>query len=91
MKKIKAIVSGRVQGVSFRIYTRTQARKLGVCGYVRNLNNGNVEIVATGEANQLDALMNWAKSGSPSAIVKNLEIEVIANNVEEFNGFEIRY
>lgn len=46
MKTIKAIVSGKVQGVSYRMYTRSIARQLGVRGYVRNLNNGDVEIVA---------------------------------------------
>ena len=91
MKKIRAIVSGKVQGVSFRIYTRAQARQLGVGGYVRNLSNGQVEIVAAGEAEQVDALIDWAKSGSPSAVVKNLAVEVIANDSEEFAGFEIRY
>ena len=91
MKKIKAIVSGKVQGVSFRMYTRAQARQLGVLGYVRNLRNGNVEIVATGETEAVDTLMDWAKSGSPSAVVKNLEIVVITDNIEEFEGFEIRY
>ncbi len=90
MKKIKAIVSGKVQGVGFR-YTSAQARQLGVCGYVRNLCNGNVEIVAKGEAEAVDELLEWAKSGSPSAVVKNIkniEVEVIANNLEKF---EIRH
>ena len=64
MKKIKAIVLGKVQGVGFRMYTRAQARQLGVCGYVRNLCNGNVEIVAKGEARAVDELLEWAKSGS---------------------------
>ncbi len=91
MKKIRAIVSGKVQGVSFRMYTRTQARQLGVRGYVRNLRNGDVEIVAFGEAAKVDALMEWAKSGSPSAVVNNLEVEVITDDDEEFEGFEIRY
>ena len=91
MKKIRAIVSGKVQGVGFRIYTRTQARKLGVCGYVQNLRNGDVEIVAEGEAQKIDALMEWAKFGPPSAVVNNLEVEVISGNDEKFEGFEIRY
>ncbi len=91
MKKIKAIVSGKVQGVGFRMYTRAQARQLGVCGYVRNLCNGNVEIVAKGEAEAVDELFEWAKSGSPSAVVKNIEVEVIANNLEKFESFEIRH
>ena len=91
MKKIKAIVSGKVQGVGFRMYTRAQAQQIGVRGYVRNLRNGNVEIMAEGTVEALDALMEWAKSGSPSAVVKNLEVEVVTNNVGEFEDFEIRY
>ena len=90
MKKIKAIVSGKVQGVGFRMYTRAQARQLGIYGYVRNLRNGNVEIVAEGEAEAVDELLKWAKSGSPSALVNNLEVEFIANSIGEFEGFEIR-
>lgn len=73
MKRIKAIVSGKVPGVGFRIYTHAQARQLGVRGYVRNLSNGNVEIVAEGVVKAVDALMEWAKSGFPSAVVQNLE------------------
>ncbi len=91
MKKIKAIVSGKVQGVSFRMYTLAQARQLGVDGYVRNLGNGNVEIVVTGETEAVDQLLEWAQSGSPSAVVNNIEVEVIADNLEEFVGFEIRH
>lgn len=90
MKKIRAIVTGRVQGVGFRMYTRAQARQLGVNGYVRNLSSGEVEIVAFGEPEDIDALIEWAKSGSPSAVVNNLKIEVVTD-VEEFEGFEIRH
>ena len=90
MKKIKAIVSGKVQGVGFRMYTHSQARQLGVRGYVRNLSNGDVEIIAVGEVEAVNRLVEWAKSGSPSAIVKNLNLDLISD-VEEFEGFEIRY
>ena len=90
MKIIKAIVSGKVQGVGFRMYTQQKARQLGVRGYVRNLVNGDVEITAAGETKQVDALLQWSKSGSPSAVVENLEIEVL-KDVEEFKDFEIRY
>ncbi|MEM8719981.1 MAG: acylphosphatase [Cyanobacteria bacterium P01_G01_bin.39] len=90
MEKIRAIVSGRVQGVGFRMYTRAQAKQLGVNGYVRNLSSGEVEIIAFGEPENIDALIEWAKSGSPSALVNNLKVEVVTD-VEEFEGFEIRY
>ena len=89
MKKIRAIVSGKVQGVGFRFSTQQQARKIGVNGYVRNLKNGDVEIVALGKTEKVDALLKWAELGSPSAMVNNLQVEVIADD-EEFNGFEIR-
>ncbi|BAZ45481.1 acylphosphatase [Chondrocystis sp. NIES-4102] len=90
MKKIRAIVSGKVQGVSYRMYTQAQARQLGVLGYVRNLSNGDVEIIAVGNAQAVDALMEWANSGSPSAIVNHVDIKPITD-VEDFNDFAIRY
>ena len=90
MKKIRVIVSGRVQGVGFRMSTLQKARQIGITGYVRNLSNGDVEILALGKADKVDELIKWAKLGPPSAIVNNLEVEVIANDGEEFVGFEIR-
>ena len=90
MKKALAIVSGKVQGVGFRISTRSQAKLLGVCGTVRNLSNGNVEIIAAGEAEAVDALVEWARSGPSSAVVDDLQIEVMDYEDTEFNSFEIR-
>ena len=90
MKKIRAIVSGKVQGVGFRFSTQQQARQIGVNGYVRNLKNGDVEIVALGNTEKVDTLLKWAKLGPPSAIVHNLQVEVIVADDEEFKSFEIR-
>jgi acylphosphatase len=90
MKKIGIIVSGKVQGVGFRMSTLQKARQIGVGGYVQNLTNGDVKIVVFGEAQKVDALLLWAESGPPSAIVNNLEVEVMAGDGEEFKGFEIR-
>ncbi|MDJ0533079.1 MAG: acylphosphatase [Xenococcaceae cyanobacterium MO_207.B15] len=90
MKKIKAVVSGKVQGVGFRMFILSQAIKLGVRGYVQNLRNGDVEIVAFGEDKAVDDLMDAAQSGSPSAVVSNLKIAVITDDDEKFEGFEIR-
>jgi acylphosphatase len=89
MKKVKAIVSGKVQGVGFRMSTRAKAEKLGVYGTVRNLSNGDVEIVAAGETKQVDALLDWAKSGPPSAVVNDLQTEVMKYEAGEFDTFEI--
>lgn len=89
MKKVKALVSGRVQGVGFRMSTRAEAEKLGVMGTVRNLNNGDVEIIAAGETQAVDALIDWAKSGPPSARVNDLQISTMNYSPNEFTRFSI--
>ena len=90
MKTIKAVVSGKVQGVGYRMSTRDRAKQLNVRGYVQNLNDGNVVIVARGEAASVNSLIEWARSGPSSAVVDNLEIEVLSDNLEEFEDFTIR-
>ena len=90
MKQVKITVSGKVQGVFFRHYTCQQALKLGLRGYVKNLANSNVEIVAQGNALQVDQLIEWAKSGSPAAEVNNLKLEIMSHE-NEFPDFVIRY
>lgn len=54
MKQVKLTVSGKVQGVFFRHYTRQQALKLGLRGYIKYLVNGDVEIVAQGNPPQVE-------------------------------------
>lgn len=72
----KAWVQGQVQGVGFRYSTQAQAKKLGVFGYARNLDDGSVEVLAYGEAQQVEALIDWLKAGGPrSAHVDNVLIE----------------
>ena len=90
MKKIQAIAVGKVQGVGFRMYTQSKAEELGVVGYVQNLSDGTVKVVAAGEDNKVDALMDWAQSGSPAAEVKNLETKAMEYQPGEFDRFEIR-
>jgi acylphosphatase len=72
----KAWVHGRVQGVGFRYSTQRQAHSLGVRGYARNLADGSVEVLACGEPQQVDALINWLKAGGPrSAQVDKVLVE----------------
>jgi acylphosphatase len=62
MKTIKAIVLGKVQGVSYRMYTRQEVRQLGVREYVRNLGSGDVELVFTSWYRKLQIfLINFVK------------------------------
>jgi len=88
MKKIRAIVSGRVQGVWYRAHTKEKAVELEVAGYVRNLPDGTVEIVAQGDEERVDALMDWARIGPPMAEVTELRVREMAEN-EMFTAFEV--
>lgn len=91
IKQIKIQVSGRVQGVGFRFFTYQQAKKLNLLGYVKNLDNGNVEIIALGESKQIDSLVNWLNSGGPtSAKISNIKIiQMVPQN--DLTSFNVRY
>ena len=76
-------ISGRVQGVGFRQSTVEQAHRLGVAGWVRNLDNGGVEAVLEGPPDAVDALVAWCRSGPPWARVSR-----VAVTVEEPQGLQ---
>jgi acylphosphatase len=83
-------VQGRVQGVFFRASTREQARLLNVTGWVRNLANGNVEVLAEGERELVQNLAAWCQKGPPGAVVANVHVkEEIYTG--EWDSFHIRY
>ena len=90
MKQIHIFVTGRVQGVFFRQSTRVIAIKNNVNGWVRNLDDGRVEIVAQGQEQDIDNLSNWCKTGPANSRVDEFDSkeESIA---EEFENFEVRY
>jgi acylphosphatase len=68
------VVSGRVQGVAFRIATVEEARRLGLEGWVRNLRDGRVEALAEGERPKVEALVAWCRHGPPPARVMDVEV-----------------
>ncbi len=72
-RQLRAIVQGRVQGVSFRYYTQQQALRNGLVGYVRNLPDGTVEVVAEGEVAALQALLLWLHRGPRMARVDEVQ------------------
>ena len=90
MKTVTAIVSGRVQGVWYRAHTREKALELGVVGTVRNLSDGTVEIVAQGEATQVEALLNWARTGPPMAVVHGMQVSE-ENGQTVYDSFAVTY
>ncbi len=78
MRRARAIVTGRVQGVSFRATTCSEARRLGVAGWVRNLPDGSVELEAEGDDDRVAALLVWCEHGPPGARVVNVVVTEIA-------------
>lgn len=68
-------ISGKVQGVWFRATTKEQAEQIGVTGWVRNLSDGRVEVLACGTAKQLDVLLQWLQKGPPLAEVTAVTVE----------------
>lgn len=87
--RVHLVVSGLVQGVSFRYYTVEEARRLGVHGWVRNLPDGRVEAEAEGERPALEALVAWCRRGPPAARVDGVEVEWSAPR-GDLGPFEIR-
>lgn len=87
-ERLHATVSGQVQGVSFRFYTMLKAQELGVDGWVRNLPDGRVEVVAEAERAVLDQLLAWLHQGSPSAKVERVDAEWLTAS-GEFDGFSV--
>ncbi len=72
-KRLHAFISGRVQGVGFRYFTERRANVYGITGWVRNLPDGRVEVVAEGDEELLKEFLNDLKKGPPLARVNNIE------------------
>ena len=81
-------VTGRVQGVFFRAWTKQQADELGVTGWVRNAADGSVEGLLIGGEEVVAQLTERLHGGPPSALVNNVEITVA--DVEALGRFEVR-
>jgi acylphosphatase len=81
------IVSGRVQGVAFRAFTRQRADALGLRGHARNLADGQVEVLVAGPPAAIDALGDWLWTGSPHARVESVQREPATPPAHP--GFEI--
>ena len=88
--RLHAIVHGRVQGIFFRSNTQKQAAKLGLTGWVKNNDDGTVEVVAEGDKKDLKELLAWCSKGPSIARVENVESNC-ENATGEFGHFSIRY
>ena len=82
-------ISGKVQGVFYRASTEEVALSLGLAGWVRNMPDGRVEVVACGNEAQLAKLESWFYQGPPMSRVDNVDIQVTTE--VHSNNFKIRY
>lgn len=88
--RVRMKVYGRVQGVFFRQSAAFVADKLGVFGYIRNLDDGSVEAVYEGEEEAVKKMVEWTKKGPPTAKVTSFSITYEPYK-GEFKEFEIKY
>ena len=86
----RARITGRVQGVGFRAWTRQKAAALGLTGWVRNAPDGAVLVLLCGTQDQLDDMLRACHAGPRFARVDRVEVEDCAEDAPGA-GFEIRY
>ena len=91
MEWYKFIIYGRVQGVFYRKSVSQALMKKQFKGYMQNLNDGTVEVVAEVFDDDFDTFMNILKEGSLMSTVKDVQYEIFDDAVFETDGFEIRY
>ena len=89
MKRVRAVVSGTVQGVFYRASLCEEANSLGLRGWVQNLPTGEVEWLAEGPEDKLNKLIEWSMEGPETADVSGV-LAHWRDATEEFSTFEIR-
>lgn len=87
--RVNVRIEGLVQGVNFRYFTRQTAAGLNVTGWVRNAEDGSVRGCFEGEATDVNALVDWCRTGPPAAKVTGVLTEE-GNYSGEFSDFQVR-
>lgn len=87
-KKIRLEISGRVQGVFYRVSTRDEARRLGLTGWVRNLRDGRVEAFVRGSEQRLDQLIAWCRLGPSGAVVEEVMVHWLDEEAPDFESLQ---
>jgi acylphosphatase len=90
LARVQVLISGRVQGVFFRAYTRDQAVARGLKGWVRNLPDGRVAAVFEGDREKIDSMLVWLQGGPQYAAVDEVLTEW-QDHRGEFSDFRIAY
>jgi len=78
LTRLRLVVEGHVQGVGYRWFVRESAQRLGLSGWVRNRDDGSVEIEAEGAAKVLETFVGELRTGNPIARVDRLSSEIVA-------------
>ena len=87
MKTVHALITGRVQGVSYRAWTADEAEARGIAGWVRNRRDGTVEAVFSGEDEAVEAMLAACREGPRTAVVN--QVEVTQAEAPGHRGFRI--
>ena len=89
-KRVRLVVTGRVQGVFFRQSLKAKAIQNDIFGWVKNLQDGRVETILEGNEENIRILVEWTHSGPANAIVENVEIHNEKFD-DEFRKFDVLY
>ena len=89
MKRIRIIITGKVQGVFYRKSAHARATALGLSGWVKNLDNGRVMAEVQGGANEVRHFIDWCRKGPDQARVTGVDTEIVPPKTEK--GFRILY
>jgi acylphosphatase len=86
--RVHVEITGRVQGVFFRDSCRSEARRRGVHGWVRNTPAGSVEVELEGEPHAVEGMLDWCREGPPLASVASVKVTHLSPTGQ--TGFEVR-
>ncbi len=88
--RLRLLIGGRVQGVGYRYSACTEARRLGLDGWVRNLDDGRVEMEAEGSEEALEALLLWCHRGPLFAEVRRVDVVARETGEKRYSAFVVR-
>ena len=89
-KRVHVFYSGRVQGVGFRMTAEDEAHQAGVLGWVKNLRDGRVELVAEADETALDRFLDRMRTGPMKNFIQRVDA-TWSDSSDNFDDFEIRY
>lgn len=90
IKRAHIFVEGKVQGVGFRYFTQTNAREMGLNGWVKNLSDGRVEAVFEGPKRKVSTMIEKCRKGPRAARVKNVNMQWEESD-EKLDSFDVKY